>query len=107
MLAAPEMDRLRITMTADLPFASPIPSAAKLRELPAADTRRWVARRKAQVVAAVRTGVLSLEEACRRYDLSVEEFQAWEQALSKHGLRGLRTTRIAAYRPRLTSAADD
>lgn len=94
-------------MTADLPFPSPLSTSARLRELPPADTRRWVARRKAQVVAAVRIGVLTLEEACRRYSLSVEEFQAWEQALSKHGLRGLRTTRIAAYRPRLVSAADD
>lgn len=93
-------------MTANLPF-SEAQSPIRLRELPPSDTRRWVARRKAQVVAAVRTGVLSLEDACRRYNLSVEEFQSWEQALSKHGLRGLRTTRIAAYRPKLVSAADD
>lgn len=82
-------------------------SAIRLRDLPPPDTMRWMARRKAQVVAAVRAGVLSLEDACRRYNLSVEEFQAWEQALSKHGLRGLRTTRIAAYRPRSVPAADD
>ncbi len=93
-------------MTANLPFPE-AQSAIRLRELPPPDTRRWVARRKAQVVAAVRAGGLSLEGACGRYNLSVEEFQAWEQALSKHGLRGLRTTRIAAYRPRLASAADD
>ncbi len=93
-------------MTANLPFPE-AQSAIRLRELPPPDTRRWVARRKAQVVAAVRAGVLSLEDACGRYNLSVEEFQAWEQALSKHGLRGLRTTRIAAYRLRLASAAAD
>ncbi|MSP49103.1 MAG: DUF1153 domain-containing protein [Alphaproteobacteria bacterium] len=94
-------------MTANLHFPSPRSTPARLRELPPADTRRWVARRKAQVVAAVNVGVLTLEDACRRYDLSVEEFQAWEQALTKHGLRGLRTTRIAAYRSRTVSTADD
>lgn len=98
-------------MTANLPVSSPAPAAtpspaAGLRDLPPPDTRRWVARRKAQVVTAVREGLLSLEDACRRYNLSAEEFQAWEQALTKHGLRGLRTTRIAAYRPKFPAAAD-
>ena len=96
-------------MTADTAPSRPVSGSTsiKLRDLPPPDTRRWVVRRKAQVVGAGRTGLLTLEEACLRYDLSVEEFQAWEQALSRHGLRGLRTTRIANYRPRLTSAADD
>jgi hypothetical protein len=50
-----------------------------LNDLPPASTRRWVARRKAEVVAAVRGGLLSLDEACRRYALSAEEFSAWER----------------------------
>lgn len=97
-------------MTADTLHSFPPPAGStsiKLRDLPPPDTRRWVVRRKAQVVAAVRAGVLTLEEACQRYNLSVEEYQAWEQALARHGLRGLRTTRLAHYRPKLTSAADD
>ncbi len=69
-----------------------------LAELPPPETRRWVARRKAQVVAAVQTGVLSLEEACRRYTLSAEEFSAWEQAIDRHGLRALRVTRLQEFR---------
>ena len=97
-----------MTANASHPFPPPVaPISIKLRDLPPPDTRRWVVRRKAQVVAAVRGGILTLEDACRRYNLSVEEFQAWEQALSRHGLRGLRTTRLAHYRPKLTSAADD
>lgn len=59
-------------------------------DLPPADTERWVARRKAQVVAGVRAGLISLEEACRRYALSVEEFLAWERGLQREGLSGLR-----------------
>ena len=70
-----------------------------LREiLPPADTKRWVARRKAVVVEAVRCGALTLEEACQRYRLSVEEFHAWERAVEAHGVAGLRVTRLQIYR---------
>ena len=41
-------------------------------DLPPESTHRWVARRKAQVVAAVRDGRLSFEDACRRYNISHE-----------------------------------
>ena len=51
-------------------------------DLPPPDTKRWVPRRKAVIVNAVRTGVISLEEVCRRYELSVEEFLAWERAIN-------------------------
>ena len=70
-----------------------------LRDLPPPDTGRWVIRRKAEVVAAVRGGLLSLEEACKRYTLTVEEFLSWQQSIDKHGLAGLRATRIQQYRP--------
>jgi hypothetical protein len=48
-------------------------------QLPPLTTRRWVARRKAEVVAAVHAGMLSALEACRRYRLSPEEFLEWER----------------------------
>ena len=66
--------------------------------LPPADTKRWVARRKAVVVDAVRCGALTLDEACRRYRLSVEEFHAWQRAIEAHGVAGLRVTRLQIYR---------
>ncbi len=69
-----------------------------LADLPPPNTTRWVIRRKAQVVSAVRGGLLSLDEACRRYVLSVEEFLSWQRAIDRHGLPGLRTTRLQAYR---------
>ena len=59
---------------------------------------RWVTRRKAEVVAAVTGGLLSEEEALRRYDLSEEEFTCWRALYSKHGRKGLRTTRLQQYR---------
>ena len=55
-------------------------------------------RRKAEVVAAVRGGLLSLEEACARYTLTVDEFVSWQVSIDQHGLAGLRTTRIQQYR---------
>jgi hypothetical protein len=67
-------------------------------DLPAPGTTRWVIRRKAEVVAAVRGGLLTLEEACQRYGLSEEEFDGWRRSIEKHGLPGLRTTRIQHYR---------
>ena len=73
-------------------------SPLTIADLPPADTKRWVIRRKAEVVAAVRGGLLSLEEACTRYTLTVDEFLAWQASIDRHGLAGLRTTRIQQYR---------
>ena len=71
-----------------------------LADLPDPGTRRWVVRRKAIVVAAVRGGLLSLDEACVRYSMTGKEFLAWQYSVNRHGLAGLRTTRIQQYRPR-------
>ncbi len=67
-------------------------------DLPTPGMKRWVIRRKAQVVAAVRGGLLSIEEACSRYRLTVDEFLSWQSSIDQHGLAGLRTTRIQEYR---------
>lgn len=86
---------------------SPVPSpsaigpdgrALTLDDLPPADTKRWVIRRKALVVAGVRGGLISLEEACERYKLSAEEFHSWQRLIERHGLQGLRVTRTQKYR---------
>jgi hypothetical protein len=66
--------------TANTPIVTPPQSAVVLPfQLPPITTRRWVARRKAEVVAAVHAGMLSALEACRRYRLSPEEFLEWER----------------------------
>ena len=41
-----------------------------IANLPRPTTKRWVVRRKAAVVAAVRSGGITIEEACRAYQLS-------------------------------------
>lgn len=73
-------------------------SPLTIADLPPSSTKRWVIRRKAEVVCAVRGGLLSLEDACRRYTLTVEEFLSWQASIESHGLAGLRTTRIQQYR---------
>src|SRR5947199_5869140 len=75
-------------------------SPLTIADLPPRDTKRWVIRGKAEVVAAVRGGLLSLEEACIRYALTAEEFLSWQYSIDRHGLEGLRTTRIQQYRSR-------
>jgi hypothetical protein len=76
------------------PDGSPLTVA----DLPPPNTKRWVIRRKAEVVAAVRGGLISLDDACRRYTLTVEEFLSWQRSIERHGLAGLRATRVQQYR---------
>jgi hypothetical protein len=66
-------------------------------ELPPSDTVRWSAYRKAAVVNGVRTGEISLTEACQRYRLSTEEFSAWQRAVEVHGVCALRVKRVQYY----------
>ena len=73
-------------------------SPLTINDLPPTNTKRWVIRRKAEVVAAVRGGLLSLDEACDRYTLTVDEFLSWQRSIDRHGLKGLRATRVQDYR---------
>jgi hypothetical protein len=79
--------------------------------LPPPETKRWVPRRKAEVVAAVEEGILTLDEACKMYALSSEEFLGWKKALERHGLAGLRRAYARAQdapakRPRRGESGD-
>ena len=97
------MSKLTRRPTAMDPQASdvaPAPASFDLAdfELPPANTKRWGIRRKAAVVAAVRANVLSIDEACRIYSLSQEEFFSWQARVERHGVAGLRVTRLCDYR---------
>jgi len=61
-------------------------------------TKRWTARRKAEVLAAVRSGKITMEETMRRYQLTEEEFLVWQRAFETRGLAGLKATRLQEYR---------
>jgi transposase-like protein len=66
--------------------------------LPPPGTKRWTARRKAAVVEAVHSSRITIEEVCRRYSLSVEEFLSWHNTIRSHGVGGLQTTKLQNYR---------
>lgn len=68
-----------------------------LADLPGADTRRWVASRKARVVTGVMNGLLTRDEAMARYDLSAEEFDSWVNAVRRHGPAALKVTQLQRY----------
>jgi hypothetical protein len=76
----------------------PLGESLTIDSLPPPKTTRWVVRRKAEVVAAVNGGLLSVDEVCDRYDLTVEEFAGWQRAIDRSGMPGLRVTRIQHYK---------
>ena len=61
-------------------------------DLPPPETRRWVASRKLAVVQAVFSGLITRDEALRRYALSSEEFDQWCRAVARGGKSGLKVT---------------
>jgi len=83
------------------------PETLSMTELPPSNTRRWVARRKAAVVAAVSSGMITFEEACRRYHMSGEELLAWQCAFENDGILGLRAGRLRQQRGTGRSRSDD
>jgi hypothetical protein len=60
--------------------------------------KRWVAHRKAEVVAAVRGGFISLAEARLHYSLSIEEYLSWQREIDRAGVPGLRVNRTRQRR---------
>lgn len=76
----------------------PLGEALSRDGLPSPETSRWVVRRKAEVVAAVNGGLLSIAEACERYGLTLEELASWQRAIDREGMLGLRATRVQHYR---------
>lgn len=84
----------------DGPRAVTLPDGSILTraDLPPADTRRWVASRKAKVIKAVAYGLMTEAEAMKRYALSEEEFAIWRSAIENHGEAALKVTAIQKYR---------
>jgi hypothetical protein len=86
------------TTSASQVVIGPLGEQLSKATLPPRDTSRWVVRRKAQVVAAVNGGLLSVREACERYDLTLEELASWQRAIEREGMSGLRATRVQHHR---------
>ena len=83
----------------DGPRTVTLPNGAILTmaDLPPKDTR-WVASRKEVVVNAVTHGLISQEDALRRYGLSNEEFDGWRLAFKTHGKAALKVTALQRFR---------
>ena len=69
-----------------------------METLPDPNITRWVIRRKAEVILAVRGGLLTREEAIARYRLTEEEFEDWLSKIDNFGLKGLKTSKTRYYR---------
>jgi len=82
------------------PYSVTLPDGRTLTraDLPDPATRRWVASRKAAVVAAVNAGLVTVEEAVRTWDLSEEELQSWRDAVARHGAAALKATALQRYK---------
>ena len=42
--------------------------------------------------------VLTIDEACARYDISIEELATWRRLVERAGMQGLRVTKVQHYR---------
>jgi hypothetical protein len=93
-----EYDTIETRAPRPVQVIGPLGEPLTLDSLPPPSTTRWVVRRKAEVVAAVNGGLLSVDEACQRYTLSLEEFASWQRAVDRSGMPGLRVTRIQHYK---------
>ena len=69
-----------------------------IEDLPPPDTKRWVIRRKESVIYAVQAKIMSLDDACERFGISSEKFESWQRFIQRHGIGGLRVTRLWKYR---------
>lgn len=78
----------------------PLGEKLTMEALPSPSNSRWTIRRKAEVVAAVEGGMLTIAEACERYALELEELASWQRSVDRSGMPGLRVTRIQQYRDR-------
>lgn len=80
------------------PVVGPMGLKLSAEDLPPPDLGRWVPRRKAELVVAIRSGLISLEDAQARYGLTLEEIAHWLMMFDRHGVPGLRVTMAKAYR---------
>lgn len=83
----------------DTPRTAVLPdgSILSIADLPPVNTR-WVANRKLVVVNAVNYGLITRDEALRRYGLSEEELESWMSAAKKYGKRALKVTSLQRFR---------
>lgn len=93
-----EVDVIHAEDEASLFIVGPLGERLQRENLPPRETTRWVVRRKAEVVAAVNSGLLSVREACDRYSLSLEELASWQRSVDREGMLGLTRRSVQQHR---------
>jgi Protein of unknown function (DUF1153) len=77
-------------------FHGPEGRRITLAQLPRPGLKRWLPRHKALVVAAVRHGLLTFDEACKRYPAYAKEFLCWHSDYRRRPT--LQRTQKTSYR---------
>jgi hypothetical protein len=75
------------------------PATDRTGDLKLERVERWTPRRKAKVIDDIANGVITLEQACQQYDLSIDEIAEWQKMHARDGVSGLRVTRLQCYHP--------
>jgi hypothetical protein len=65
---------------------------------------RWVMSRKANVLSSIRSGRMTIQQACSTYAISLEELTTWEEAFQRLGPKGLYATRRNSVSPNIGSS---
>lgn len=87
-----------MSLMQNIPFSAPTSRGAVAIEALPEPGCRWTGAKKAIVAAAVLEGVISVAEACARYELSLEELGTWQRAYCRSGWRGLQAKRLRKNR---------
>ncbi|MEO6536692.1 MAG: DUF1153 domain-containing protein [Candidatus Paceibacterota bacterium] len=72
-------------------------STITIDDLPPSETR-WVSRRKLEVVTAVLSGQVQLEDVLEKYNMTEREFRLWELGFLSAGKKGLMVTKFQWWR---------
>jgi len=84
----------------------PVSRRALIADLPSPGLSRWTPRCKLGVLNALDHGLITLDEACRRFELTAEEIEEWRGGFRRFGRAGLKTTTLRERRRAKIRAAE-
>jgi hypothetical protein len=76
----------------------PLSRRALIADLPSPGLSRWTPRCKLGVLNALDHGLITLDEACRRFQLTAEEIEEWRGGFRRFGRAGLKATTLRERR---------
>ena len=75
-----------------------LPDPIRLDDLPPPKLSRWRAHAKALVVAGIAAGIITDDDACARYGLTLEELHSWQRIATSCGPGALAQRRLREVR---------